>query len=567
MMCLFRSIPLRSKKSIPLVTAMALCSAGLAFPAYAQDVNLSASTQRSESDIVLDTAEISIPQMREDLAAGKYTSVMAVRGYLERIAVIDSAGPELRSIIAVMPDALAQAQLLDAERKAGKIRGVLHGIPIIIKDNIEAAGPVPTTAGSYALINNVTNRDAPLVANLKAAGAIIIAKANLSQWANIRSNNSISGWTSVRGLVKNPYALDRNTCGSSSGSGAASAASLGAGAVGTETDGSITCPASTNGVVGFKPTVGMISGTYVVPISHSQDTAGPMTRTVKGAAAMLYAMAGSNVQDRTTAEAEKFVTDFTVGLSPDYLKGVRIGIMRDRIGDQSGTTTVFENALADLEKAGAILIDIEDSRSGFDGLGEAEFEVLMTELKADMNDYLASTPEDGNPHRTLADLIAFNEKYAETELRYFGQELFILAQSKGGLDNPDYLAALEKAKRLAGPEGIDRLLKDNDVAFLVGPTRGPAWLSDLAIGDSFSGPSQSQLAAVSGYPHLTVPMGYVEGLPVGISFIGTQWDDHAVLKAGYAYEQQSKKRVAPQYHETLPIDAGRLNKVEPVAAP
>ena len=559
----------RQFKSRHLLSCAAIVAASLAAnsgAAFAQKGALPTQPVTDAADIVLNVEEISIPQMIADMESGKYTSAQLVDGYLARIKAIDSNGPELRSIIAVMPDALVQARRLDAERKAGKLRGPLHGVPIIIKDNIDATGPVPTTAGSYALIDNVTDRDAPLVANLKAAGAIIIAKANLSQWANIRSNNSISGWTSVRGLVKNPYALDRNACGSSSGSGAASAASLGAGAVGTETDGSITCPASTNGVVGFKPTVGMVSRTHVVPISHTQDTAGPMTRTVKGAALMLSAMAGSDSADSATAKADSYKTNFAAGLSPDYLKGVRIGILRDRIGDQADTAAVFEAALADLEKAGAVLVDIEDSRSGFDGLGEAEFEVLMTELKADMNAYLASTPAS-NPHRTLADLIAFNKAHKDTELRYFGQELFLLAQSKDGLDSPEYRAALAKAKRLAGPEGIDRLLKDNDVEFLVGPTRGPAWLSDLAVGDSFSGPSQSQLAAVSGYPHLTVPMGYVEGLPVGISFIGAQWNDHAVLKAGYAYEQQSQKRVAPQYHETLPIDAGPLREVDPLAAP
>ncbi len=507
--------------------------------------------------VTLDTSELSLAEISQGLTNGRFTSEDIVRSYLYRIQTLDKAGPELRSIIAIMPDALVLARQADADRAAGRITGPLHGIPIIIKDNIEATGPVPTTAGSYALIDNVTNRDAPLVANLKAAGAIIIAKANLSQWANIRSSNSVSGWTSVGGLVKNPYALDRNSCGSSSGSGASIAASLGAGAVGTETDGSIICPSTINGIVGFKPTLGMVSRTHVVPISHSQDTAGPMTRTVQDAAMMLTAMAGSDAADSATKDADKYAVDFANGLSPDYLKGVRIGVLRDRVGDQTGTQKVFEAALEDLKKAGAILVEIEDSRSGFDGLGEAEFEVLMTELKADMNAYLDSTPAS-NPYRTLADLITFNQQNAATELRYFGQEFFELAQSKDGLDNSKYLAALEKAKRLAGPEGIDRLLKDNDVQFLAGPSGGPAWRSDLVLGDSFSGPSQSQLPAVSGYPHLTVPMGYVEGLPVGISFISSKWSDHAVLKAGYAYEQISQKRVAPQFHRTLPLNVGPI---------
>ncbi|MEM1133215.1 MAG: amidase [Pseudomonadota bacterium] len=499
---------------------------------------------------------LTIPELLEQLGNGTLTSEALVQAYLERIEALDRNGPKLQSIIAVMTDPITQARARDAERIAGNVRGPLHGIPIIIKDNIEASGPMPTTAGSYALINNVTNRDAPLVARLKAAGAIILAKANLSQWANIRSNNSTSGWSSIGGLVRNPYALDRNSCGSSSGSGAAAAAGLGAGAIGTETDGSITCPASTNGVVGFKPTVGMVSRTHVVPISHSQDTAGPMTRSVTGAAHILTAIAGSDPADRATAQADQYRTDFAAGLSDGYLKGVRIGVMRDRIGDQAKTSAIFDEALKDLEKAGAVLVDIADSRSMFEGLGEAEFEVLMTELKADMNSYLASLPGTVES-RTLADLIAYNKAHAATEMPFFGQELFELAQSKGDLDSEAYVKALEKARTTAGP-GIDKLLADHDVQFLIGPTRGPAWLSDLVNSDSFSGPSQSQIAAVAGYPHLTVPMGFVEGLPVGISFIGTQWSDHAVLKAGYAYEQASKKFRAPMFPPTLPLNKGPL---------
>lgn len=514
----------------------------------------SAQTGTAEAP-AFDPVEKSIPELAQALASGATTSEALVEAYLARIEAIDRSGPTLRSIIAVMPDALAEARRLDAERAAGKLRGPLHGVPIIIKDNIEAAGPVPTTAGSTALVANVTNRDAPLVARLKAAGAIVIAKANLSQWANIRSDSSSSGWSSVGGLVKNPYALDRNACGSSSGSGAAAAASLAGGTVGTETDGSIVCPASTNSVVGFKPTLGMVSRTHVVPISHSQDTAGPMTRSVTGAAMMLTAMAGTDPMDAATAEADTHKTDFAAGLSKDYLKGVRIGVLRDRVGNQAKTTAVFDAALKDLEAAGAVLVEIEDSRSGLDGLGEAEFEVLMVELKADMNAYLAGLPE-AVESRTLADLIAFNTAHADVEMPWFGQELFELGESKGGLDDPAYLEALEKSKRLAGPEGIDRLLAEHDVAFLVAPTRGPAWLSDLVNGDQPAGPSSSQLPAVAGYPHITVPMGHVDGLPVGLSIMGAKWADHDVIKAGYAYEQASMKRAAPGYDPTLPINAG-----------
>lgn len=427
-------------------------------------------------------------------------------------------------------------------------RGALHGIPVLIKDNIEVAGPVPTTAGSTALKDNVTNRDAAVIERLKAAGAVILGKTNLSQWANIRSDDSTSGWSSIGGLVKNPHLLTHNACGSSSGSGAAAAASLAGGAVGTETDGSVVCPASANGIVGLKPTVGLVSRSHIVPISHTQDTAGPMTRTVRGAAMMISAMAGTDPVDERTALADSKREDYVADLDKDGLRGLRIGVLRDQIGDQSGTRSEFVKALEVLEAQGAVLVDIADTGVDQDALGEAEFKILMVELKHDMNAYLASLPETVKS-RTLADLIAFNKTHAEVELRYFGQELFELAEQQPGLDHSEYVAARKFALEQAGPKGIDRLLATYDVQLLVAPTLGPAWKSSLDGGDVFEGPSASQLPAISGYPHLTVPMGSVDGLPVGISFLGPAWSEKLLLQAGYAYEQASRARMVPQFRD------------------
>lgn len=487
--------------------------------------------------------------LQAEMESGSMYDELLTTLYLDRILKIDDYGPKLNAVIATFPDAQSEATRLWKEREAEKKRGPLHGIPILLKDNIEAKGPVPTTAGSLALKDNVTNRDAPIVARLREAGAVIIGKTNLSEWANIRSNNSTSGWSAVGELTKNPHALDRNTCGSSSGSAAAVAASLAPLAIGTETDGSITCPAGVNGVVGFKPTVGLVSRTHIVPISHSQDTAGPITLTVRDAAAVMTVIAGSDPADPATAEADASKTDYAAALSPDALKGKRIGVLRDRIGDRTDVAALFDAALKQMADLGATIVEIDDSRKGLEELGAAEFEVLMTELKADMAAYLAGLPGKDGP-RTLADLIAFN-KAAPAELQWFDQSLFELAESKGGLDSPAYVEARAKAARLAGPEGIDKLLKDKRVDLLVGVTNGPAWTSDLVNGDHYSGPSVSQLPAVAGYPHLTVPMGAVEGLPIGVSFIGAKWSDADVLSAGYAYEQGSRKRMTPTYRASV----------------
>ncbi|NIJ07334.1 amidase [Sphingomonas vulcanisoli] len=452
----------------------------------------------------------------------------ATRAALARIAAKDKA--TTNAVIATNPQAIAEARALDRQRMA---RGPLFGRPVLIKDNIETREQ-PTTAGSLALAANDTHRDAPLVSGLRASGAVILGKTNLSEWANIRSTHSISGWSAVGGQTRNPSDLARSPCGSSSGSGAAVAAGYVDLAIGTETDGSVTCPSAMNGIVGLKPTVGLVSRTHVVPISHSQDTPGPMAKTVRDAALLLSAIAGSDPADPATADADKYRTDYTAALTPDALRGVRIGVMRFDTGDQPKLDKAFEAALATLAKAGAILVDIK--KSDVD-LGRDEHLVLMTELKADLNTYLATTPATVKT-RALAGVIAFNDANAAREMPLFGQESFLAAEQTKGLDDPDYLAARKRSARKAGPEGIDRLLKDNDVVALVGPTAGPAVPIDAVNGDHFGGgPDAGSIAAVAGYPHLTVPMGRIQGLPVGLSFIGTKWSEAKLLALGYAYEQ------------------------------
>src|SRR5688500_1230989 len=476
------------------------------------------------------------PVRMETVALDADSAEARTRTALERIEALN---PRLNAVIAVDPTALDQARTLDRIRRA---RGPLFGTPILIKDNIETIGPLPTTAGSLALVDNVTNRDAPLVARLRAAGAVIVGKANRSEWANIRSSDSISGWSPVGGQARNPHALDRNACGSSSGSGSAVAAGMVPAAIGTETDGSITCPAAINGIVGFKPTVGLVSRTHVVPISHSQDTPGPMTRTVRDAAPVLSAIAGRDPADPQTREADARRSDCAAGLAADSLRGKRIGVMRFASG--FGTDGPFEAALQTLRGQGAILVEIAKFERKPE-MGQSEFKVLLTELKADLNAYLATTPPSVRT-RTLAEVIAFNKGSAR-ELALFGQDTFEAAEKTKGLDDPDYRKARETSLRLAGAEGIDKMLKDNDVIALVGPTMPPAWPIDSVNGDQISGGGAGGFAAVAGYPHLTVPMGHVKGLPVGLSFIGPKWSDGLILSLGYAYEQASRKRVEPRF--------------------
>ncbi|MFD1034368.1 amidase [Sphingomonas hankookensis] len=485
--------------------------------------------------------EVSVDRLAEGMRNGTLTSVAITRAYLARIAKIDRQGPTLRSVIALNPDALAQAKALDDERRAGRVRGPLHGVPVLIKDNIETADRMATTAGSLALKDNVTGRDAPLVAALRRAGAVILGKTNLSEWANIRSTRSMSGWSAVGGLVRNPYALDRTACGSSSGSGAAIAASLAAVAVGTETDGSVVCPSSINGLVGFKPTLGLISRSRIVPISHSQDTPGPMARSVRDAALLLSAMVGPDPTDAATART--VARDYSAGLSAGALAGKRVGVVRpDDL--PAALAARFDAALAVLRAAGATLVEVKMPK--LDGLGDAELTVLKTELKADLDAYLATTPPAVKT-RTLAQVIAFNRQQAEAEMPFFAQELFDDAVKTKGLADPAYRTARATSLRLAGRDGIDAMLATAKAEVLVAPTYGAAWLSDPVYGDQYGGPSASTLPAVAGYPHLTVPMGLMQGLPVGLSFIGTANTDATVLAAGYAYEQRAKARVAPRY--------------------
>ena len=481
-----------------------------------------------------------------DLARA-HSSVALVRAYRARIAAVDAAGPRLHAVLALNPNAEAEAVARDrAERRLGP----LDGMPILIKDNIETADPVATTAGSLALVTNVAAQDAPLVARLRAVGAVILGKTNLSEWANIRSTRSTSGWSATGGLTRNPYALDRTACGSSSGSGAAVAASLAAAAIGTETDGSITCPSSMNGIVGLKPTVGLVSRHGIVPISHSQDTPGPMTRTVRDAALMLTAIAGTDTADPATAEADAHRADYAAALRPNALRGVRVAVLRYAVGDDPKVRVLFEAALADLARAGAVLVDAKDPHAQ-KGLSAAELTVLMTELKADMNTYLAGTPAAVRT-RTLADLIAFN-RATPAETRWFDQELFEQAEATKGLADPAYVKARADSLRMAGADGIDAILRAANATVLVAPTAFPAWVSDLVNGDHAGDVGGGTLAAVAGYPHLTVPMGAVEELPVGLSFIGPKWSEAALLADGYAYEQASHRRRPPSYRPSVPL--------------
>jgi len=499
---------------------------------------LSACASASQPPLRQPAAELHAPSRdTQPLFGGPAEEATALA--LDRVRRIDAA---LGSVIAIDPTALSQAGRIDASG----LKGPLAGVPILIKDNIEAAGPLPTTAGSLALANNVTNRDAPLVARLRAAGAVILGKTNLSEWANIRSSRSISGWSAVGGQSRNPYALDRNPCGSSSGSGIAVAAGLVRMAVGTETDGSVTCPAAINGIVGMKPTVGLVSRTHVIPISASQDTAGPMTATVREAAILLTAIAGSDPADAATREADQRKKDYAAALNAGSLRGARIGVMRFAAG--FGTDEPFERALATLRAHGATLVEIKKFDEG--AMGSNEFTVLLSEFKAGLNDYLRSSPAP-IPVRSLADVIAFNQTNQRLEMPLFGQDIFEKAQATKGLSDPAYRKARATSLRIAGVQGIDRLLKEHKLDALVGPTMPPAWKIDAVNGDQISGGGAGSLAAVAGYPHLTVPMGMVKGLPVGLSFIGPKWSDALMLSLGFAYEQARGPIPAPRFLRSI----------------
>jgi len=495
-------------------------------------------------------AEPTIDQLQALMAQGRTSSEALTQQSLARIGLVDQGAGGLHSVIETNPDALAIARQLDGERRAGRVRGPLHGIPVLVKDNIDTGDRMLTTAGSMALEGAPAREDAFIVRRLREAGAVLVGKTNLSEWANIRSTHSTSGWSARGGQTANPYGSGRNPCGSSSGSGVAVAASLAQVAIGTETDGSIMCPSSVNGVVGIKPTVGLVSRSGIVPISASQDTAGPMTRSVADAAVVLNVLAAPDPRDAATADAQRNIAaDYRAFLKSDGLRGMRIGVARKKVtGYSTHTDQLFEQALRDLKRLGAELVDPAD----FGAMGEYdedELEVLLHELKDGLNRYLAT--RQGVPVRTLDDVIGFNRRNADREMPFFGQELFEKAQAKGPLTDAAYLNAAQKARRLAR-EGIDKPVREQRLDAIVAPTSGPAWLTDPVNGDAFLG-SSSTPAAVAGYPSITVPMGQAQGLPVGLSFVGTAWSEGKLLQLAYAYEQGTKHRKPPVLPTTRPV--------------
>ena len=498
--------------------------------------------------------EATISDLQRRMGSGEISAQSLMQAYLARIQEIDNrtakSGPRLNAVIEVNPDALTIAADLDKERKAKGPRGPMHGIPVLIKDNIDTADRMQTTAGSLALVGSKPPQDSGVARKLREAGAVILGKTNLSEWANIRSSHSTSGWSGRGGQTRNPYALDRNPCGSSSGSGAAVSANLCALAVGTETDGSIVCPSSANGIVGIKPTLGLISRAGIIPISHSQDTSGPMARTVRDAAILLGVLAGSDPRDPATAEANaKMQKDYTQFLDPNGLKGARIGVARKYFGFSDSVDALMNRLIDEMRSAGAVIVDPADLES-FGKFDDTELLVLMYELKADLNAYLASRPDAGV--RTLADVIAFDEKNKEKEMPYFGQDLFLKAQEKGPLTDKEYVAALAANHKLSRQGGIDGVMDKFRLDAIVAPTGGPAWLIDLVDGDHAGGGS-SNAAAVAGYPNINVPAGFIFGLPVGISFFGRAWSEPVLLKIAYGFEQLVKARQKPQFLEKVKI--------------
>ena len=490
--------------------------------------------------------EVTIPDLQDGMRSGKFTARSLVEKYSQRIDDIDRHGPTINSVLELNPDALSIADALDRERKSKGPRGPMHGIPVLIKDNIDTADRMMTTAGSLALLGAKPPKDSFVAQKLRAAGAVILGKTNLSEWANIRSSHSTSGWSGRGGLTKNPYALDRNPCGSSSGSGAGVSANLCAGAIGTETDGSIVCPSSSNGLTGIKPTVGLVSRSGIIPISHTQDGAGPMCRTVRDAAILLSAIVGTDPEDTATAESNgKSHTDYTEFLDPNGLRGARIGVVRKSyFGFNDAVDALIEQALDAMKKQGATLIDPADiaTLGKFD---ESELTVFMYELKADLNSYLARLGPSA-PVRTLKDIIDFNDRNAQKEMPYFGQDLFLKAEAKGPLTTKEYVDALQKNRQLARIEGIDALMNKHNLDALVAPTGGPAWLTDLINGDHVAGGS-SNAAAVAGYPNINVTAGLLFGLPIGISFFGRAWSEPTLIKFAYAFEQTTQTRQAPRF--------------------
>ncbi len=489
--------------------------------------------------------EITIDELQQKMSSGEMTSVVICQKYLDRIKLVD---PLLKSVIELNPDALEIAKQLDEERKAGKVRGLLHGIPILFKDNIDTSDKMQTTAGSLALEGNIAPKDAFIIKKMREAGAVILGKTNLSEWANFRSDNSSSGWSGRGGQVRNPFCLDRSPCGSSSGTAAAVSANLCAVGIGTETNGSIVCPSGINALVGIKPTLGLLSRNGIIPIAHSQDTAGPMARTVKDAAILLSVLAEFDPNDAEThIEKGEIFSDYTQFLNAEDLSGMRIGIASQMIPENRKVKTLFDSAVDALKSKGAEIVEdikFENNRKW----GDPSYQVLLYEFKADLNKYLAEHPNA--PVKSMAEIIEFNKKNADREMPWFDQEIFEESQAKGDLTSEEYLKALEESKRFAGKEGIDAVMAELNLDAIIAQTNGPAWTIDWVNGDHFSGGSSSP-AAISGYPNVTVPMGFVHGLPVGISFFGKAWSEPKLLKIAYAFEQATNHRKAPGFMKTL----------------
>jgi amidase len=494
--------------------------------------------------------EITISELQDGMKSGKFTARSLVEKYTARIAEIDKNGPAINSVIEMNPDALSIADSLDQERKAKGPRGPMHGIPVLIKDNIDTADKMMTTAGSLALVGSKPAQDSGVAQKLRNAGAVIMGKTNLSEWANIRSSHSTSGWSGRGGLTRNPYALDRNPCGSSSGTGAGISANLCAVGIGTETDGSIVCPSSSNGLAGIKPTVGLVSRSGIIPISHSQDGAGPMCRTVRDAAILLGALTAVDSGDSATASsAGKSFTDYAQFCDPNGLKGARIGVARKFFGFSDAVDALMEQALDAMKNQGATLVDPADIETlgKFDA---SELLVFLYELKADLNAYLARLGPNAPVH-TLKDIIEFNDRHPQKEMPYFGQDLFLKAEAKGPLTEKEYIDALENNHQLARTQGIDATMDKYHVDAIVAPTGGPAWLTDLVNGDHVAGGS-SNAAAVAGYPNINVTAGSISGLPVGISFFGRAWSEPTLIRLAFAFEQTTKARQAPRFLSTIP---------------
>lgn len=526
-------------------------TAGCEAPGAPTGTPVDASQPEWWTTLSFDLEERTLAELQQGMADGTWTARHLTQLYLDRIAQLDRAGPRLRSVIETNPEATDIAERLDQERRDGNVRGPLHGIPILVKDNIDSADQMMTTAGSLALEGHRATQDSWVADRLRAAGAIILGKANLSEWANFRSTNSSSGWSGRGGQCANPYALDRNPCGSSSGSGAAVSANFCAAAIGTETNGSVVCPSSITGVVGIKPTVGLVGRSGIIPIAHSQDTAGPMCRTVADAAAVLGALTGVDPRDEATnASPGHSETDYLQYLDRDGLRGARIGVERSFFGGDARIDDLMEEAVRTMAAAGAVIVD-DASVPTRREMGAPSYQVLLYEFKADLNAYLSAAGAP-NGMATLADLIAFNEANADREMPFFGQEIFLEAEEKGDLNSAEYREALATMHRLSRAEGIDAVMERHQLDAIVAPTTRPAWPTDLVNGDGSSGGS-SGAAAISGYPSITVPNGYVQGLPVGILFFGRAWSEPALIRVAYAYEQASMHRRAPRMPSSLDL--------------